>query len=382
MPNGGNSQCSIQLDGPYTGDNDVDVTLSEDNSTGGRVNIDEPMDFTLPANKDPVPFALTGIIASEAVDDVLLTVRDPENLWAGEAKATVYDLVSPQVTLSDLTTSRKNDPTFVPHPYQIMTTDEIAGSGLHKLKFGCDANEAISIDGSATLVPTGVTGPRLDHSMLAICQNETRGIDRTLFQDHRQGGWTVRGFGAALIDGTKVPVDNQEEVETPIPWSPDGYKAGVYPITYTKPVPPGVVALRGNRDGLVTCHCTDGPFIECAPEVPKAFGRLIGYGKEAIVLEVYSNPLFTIDSSYSDWLVVYEVSNPQGTIQKLAEASWKLNVSSNTNGEGAITPTGSGPPVDKMMVTGNKVANDYQFVNLNDIKGTGGTIMEVYHANP
>ena len=53
VPNGGNSQCSIQLDGTYTGGNDVDVTLSEDNATGGRVSIDEPMDFTSLRTKQP-----------------------------------------------------------------------------------------------------------------------------------------------------------------------------------------------------------------------------------------------------------------------------------------------------------------------------------------
>ena len=350
VPNGGNSQCSIQLDGPYTGDNDVDVTLSEDNATGGRVSIDEPMDFTLPANKTAVPFALMGVIDSEAVDDVLLTVKDPENLWAGEAKATVYDLVSPQIDLTP------------------------QGNYVFDGRTLRDPVPAMKINGSVTVVPPGATGARLQHTMVGICQNGW-GEYYGLLQHHWKRWFPSPNSGEFPPKGTKAPVPSTAETTWDVPKGTvdinfNGRTRRGSPIMTYDAGPPCVEALS-TRDahGVVTCSCDDTPTMPAADVWFKSRAPAPD-GAYFTLLETYlagTMGLLRISAEWSDFLVTWEDDTPAG-YRSLAEGKWGVWVNSrdimNGVGQGKLYPAQLDPPMtapaaDVVQVTASFVFNDY-----------------------
>ena len=309
VPNDGYSQCRIQLDGPYTGGNDVDVTLWEDNSTGGRVNIDEPMVFTLPANKTAVPFALMGVIDSEAVDDVLLTVRDPENLWAGEAKATVYSFGNPALGITS-----KN-------PYSQAGPFVDRKTGTNVDTYQPHGGPAVEIQGSLEVKPHGVVGSRITGTHIALVQNAMGG-NAVRYTHNGPVEW---GFHPAPPyapygrgDTVAVPVSISAVHEMKV-WTPD-CNSGEYPQVAAD----SDVAMRGGDD-LARVSASDSPNMQ----FPDTTVYEVSVQGVTAIEEGYGHPGAAYNEQFQDWLVTYEASAPSSTMAYWAEATWNLK---NTNG--------------------------------------------------
>ena len=320
VPNGGNSQCSIQLAGAYT--HDVDVRLSEDNSTGGSVNIDEPMDFTLPANKDPVPFALTGIIASEAVNDVLLTVKDPENLSAGEAKAMVYSFGNPALGITPKKSYRLG-PIVDPDTGRIIQDPH---TGAKQYTYQPDGGHAVDIVGSLEVKPHGVLGTRISGTHIALVQN-AMGDHNVNFTHVRPVQWGRHPDppNASYGPGDTVEVPATFSILNEIPvWTPDG-DSGAYPQLAAD----SYVAMRGGDD-LAQVSASDSPNVQFYEYYDSVFGDQ----GVAEVKERYGRPSVVYNMQFQDWLVTYQADAPSTTMTYWAEATWNL-----------ITPEGGATPL-------------------------------------
>jgi hypothetical protein len=202
------------------------------------------------------------------------------------------------------------------------------------MNMGFPKDTGVLIKGYVWVKPDGVTGERLAHQFIGICQNVVTFSEEV---DYRLSNWeswnryTAEGR-AYPYSGEIVPIREAAKAVMSFANVLDCKdKTCGYPITAWGHTPPGVEPLSlKKRDGYVNCGGTDGPNVE-VPIPWTTWTDLPHY-----VRVDFGNPEATRKETFADWLVSWEDADPYATLQVLSETGWQVNVDSDSVLSGAV----------------------------------------------